>query len=219
MSHTKKQETSEGKGGPSFLHSGPRRLGSLRVLAGGWLGPKAEGGATLPPTFFFLSEKVTWEQGKVVLSWETRGAWTQQHLNIVLGALTPSHQLNIVSYLSSATPGSPNEKSAPRPTGFFWKSIHVQSDPSFWNAKSWFLFWGLALITAHSKNWSNFSLSLLATALKSSNIHILWTNSSASRIYLTKIPLHVSQEIDVRTAIHCSPLHNSEKLTTVTTLS
>lgn len=33
--HTKKQETSEGKRGPSFLHGGPRRLGSLRVLAGG----------------------------------------------------------------------------------------------------------------------------------------------------------------------------------------
>lgn len=107
---TKKQETSEGKRGPSFLHDGPRRLGSLRVLAWPF---KGEGGYSP----FFALGGGTWEQGKVVLSWETtkRGSLRVAALkNCTWGSHTLSptelgQPMLIVSYSFSNTPRSLNE--------------------------------------------------------------------------------------------------------------
>lgn len=110
--------------GPSFLHGGPGRLGSRRVLAGGQLGPKAEEG----PLPSFCSQrsspgsrkvvapckKFEEKAGVAVLEGCPRGSCT-------LSLTEQGKPVLTVSSSSSTTTQNLNETSPLRPTEFLLK--------------------------------------------------------------------------------------------------
>lgn len=125
--HTKKQETSEGRRGPSFLHGGPGRLevadGVGRRLA--W--PQGRGGGCSP---CYASEEVTQAPGKFFLlrkqsrageAWGS-GPWRLSHRGSHT-FLTAGSRPNLADYFVffNLSHKSLKDKFLPRPMEFLWK--------------------------------------------------------------------------------------------------